>query len=253
MGGISVISDIHLVQGECVEKGFFDRFVTHPTVQNSETIVFLGDIFDLLFGSYREYLSQYSFFFDYIARIIAEGKHVHYVEGNHDLHLESLFEYFFDLQGLNCERFFYHKGGFLQNFSKRNIYFSHGDEMDVSDKYYPYYRSFISSSFVRLLTETLVSHSFIESIGHQASEKSRLRNQHKYSDETLDTVIREKVRCRAQRVWNAIGFDLLVCGHTHIKDHYQSDQGFLYINNGYAPRENTFIYIDGEMAKFQAV
>ena len=247
--GISVVSDIHLRDGECPERKFFGKFVENSLVKNSKTIVFLGDTFDLLFGSYPEYLEQYSFFFDFIDRSVSEGKNIHYVEGNHDLHLESLFIRFFNERRLNRDKFYYHKGGFFQKLFGRNVYFSHGDEMDVTDRYYPYYRSMISSGFVRLLTETFLSYSFIEGIGRKASKKSRSRNQHKYSNQVLDTVIREKVRQRTEKIWETLQFDLFVCGHTHIKDCYRSSQGFLYVNNGYAHRENTFIYIDkGEVA-----
>ena len=185
--------------------------------------------------------------------MILEGRNVHYVEGNHDLHLESLFVQFFKERGLRSERFHYHKGGFSQKIDGKNIYFSHGDEMDVTDRYYQYYRSAISSCFVRMLTETFLTHSFIEKIGHAASEKSRLRNRDKYSDNALDTIIKEKIRRNTQRAWEAIGFDLVICGHTHIKDHYHSPQGFLYVNNGYAPREDTFVYLEEGEAVFRAV
>ena len=251
--GIAVISDIHLRKEECIENNFFKRFTGHPLVQNSETIIFLGDIFDLLFGSYPEYLIQYSFFFDFIFKLISKKKHIHYLEGNHDLHMKSLFIRFFNKHGLKHDTFRYHQGGFLHPFNHKNIYFSHGDEMDVTDKFYPYYRNFISSSFIRLLTENFLPHSFIEEIGHQASLKSRLRNQHKYSDKILDEVIRKKIRQRTEKAWDIIRFDLLVCGHTHIKDYYHSRRGFLYVNNGYASRENTFIHIDENGVTFPTV
>ena len=252
--GTSVVSDIHLRNGECAEREFFKRFSGNPLARNSQTIVFLGDIFDLLFGSHPEYLTQYSFFFDFIHRLVSEGRSIHYVEGNHDLHLESLFVRFFCERNLNHDKFHYHKGGFFQKINGRNVYFSHGDEMDTTDRYYQYYRNAIGSGLARLLTETFLTHSFVERIGHQASQKSRLRNRHKYSDETLDTVVREKIRQCVEKQWKTIRFDLLVCGHTHIKDYYQSSQGFLYVNNGYAPRENTFIHIsDHGEAAFLAV
>ena len=254
MACLSVISDIHLRKGECIEKEFFNKFIENSFVRNSETIVFLGDIFDLLFGSYPEYMTQYSFFFDSVFKLISEGKEVHYVEGNHDLHLESLFRRFFHQEGLSGTQFHYHKGGFFHQLpGGGNAYLSHGDEMDVTDKFYQYYRGAISSGFVRLLTEAILPHSFIEGIGHRASEQSRLRNQHKYSDKALDTVVRENVRHSAERAWDMMGFDLLVCGHTHIKDYYQSGRGFLYVNNGYAPRENTFIHIEGRKVTFEKV
>ena len=60
--GISVISDIHLRREEGIERAFFKKFAEDPLVRNSQTIIFLGDIFDILFGSYPEYLEQYSFF-----------------------------------------------------------------------------------------------------------------------------------------------------------------------------------------------
>ena len=242
--GVAVISDIHLRTGECEEKKFFKRFIAHPFVQSADTIVFLGDIFDLMVGSYPEYIEHYPFFFEYLSRIVSEGKEVHYLEGNHDLHLESLFKRFFFQQDMEYANFHYHQGGFFQQINGRNIYFSHGDELDGKDKIYPYYRSAVSSSLVRLLTEMVLSYHFVERLGVWASKKSRIRNQHKYSEEKRDEVIRESVRCRAEELWSVFRFDILICGHTHIKDQYRSEKGFLYFNNGYASIENTFIQID---------
>ena len=240
---IAVVSDIHLRRGECGEKEFFERFIAHPLLESSETLIFLGDIFDLMVGSYPEYIVHYPYFFEYLLKIVSEGKEVHYVEGNHDLHLESLFHRFFEERGIGQRNFHYHRGGFFQRVNGQDIYFSHGDELDGTDKLYPYYRSVVSSSLIRLLTEMILPYHFIERLGIWASQKSRSRNQYKYSDETRDKMLRESVRARAEKLRDAFSFDILICGHTHVKDDYRSERGFLYANNGYAPKENTFIHI----------
>ena len=243
---IAIVSDIHLRAGECREKEFFKSFIAHPVVQNADRIVFLGDIFDLMVGSYPEYIGRYPFFFEYLARIVSEGKAVHYLEGNHDLHLEALFYRFFEGRGIGSGNFHYHKEGFFLHFNGWDMYLSHGDELDGTDKLYPYYRRAVSSSLMRMLTEMIVSYDFIERLGVWASKRSRLRNRRKYSDETMDKVVRERVRRRVENLRSAIPFDVLICGHTHIKDYYRSSKGFLYVNNGYAPSENAFIHIGEE-------
>ena len=238
MKGICAISDIHIRPTKNLEKQVFIEFINHPMVQNAQTIVFLGDIFDVWVGSYPEYLRQYPFFFEHISKMLSAGKQVHYIEGNHDLHMQSLF-----CQAFGKGPFHYYKGGFLKQYGDKKIYFSHGDDLDFSNSFYTFYRQVLASNFTRLLTEFILPYSFVERIGHNASKASRRRNQTKYSLNKNDKV-KQKFRDCADRAHQLFGFDLLVCGHSHIKDFYHSKKGFTYINNGYAPLEKTFIHID---------
>lgn len=243
---LAVISDIHLKPDGGLEREVFEKFSSHHLVLDSQTIVFLGDIFDVLLGSYPQYLENYAFFFDFVVSALKRGQEVYYVEGNHDMHAQGLFCQSF--QGIDSGRFYYLKGGFFKNVGSKRIYLSHGDDIDNEDRVYRTYRRFISSSFVKLLTESLVSFAFVESLCHREAANSRERNTEKY--DSTSSALKESFRRHTEAAFTQLGFDILVCGHTHIKDRYCSESGFLYLNNGYAPAEKTFLLIREDGSEF---
>jgi predicted phosphodiesterase len=44
-------------------------------------------------------------------------------------------------------------------------------------------------------------------------------------------------------------YDMVIGGHTHIKDNY-SHKKSIYLNNGFFPKEKTFLYIEEHVPKF---
>ena len=66
-------------------------FLRHPEVRESDCIILLGDMFDFMMGEHQEYLNIFEKFFRELKKLLAEGKEIHFFEGNHDFHLEGLF------------------------------------------------------------------------------------------------------------------------------------------------------------------
>ena len=61
--------------------------------------------------------------------------------------------------------------------------------------------------------------------------------------------VRENFRQSAEVFYTKVPFDIIVCGHSHVKDHYVSTNGFEYVNNGYAQHTQTYISIvDGNIS-----
>ena len=91
-------------------------------------------------------------------------------------------------------------------------------------------------AFFRLLTKTIIPYTLVEWVGRKASRWSRQKNKTRYK------ASKEKIRPQAQKQCQQKGCDILVSGHTHVKDYFVFPEGTIYINNGYAPKENSFIY-----------
>ena len=47
--------------------------------------------------------------------------------------------------------------------------------------------------------------------------------------------------------------NILVCGHSHVKDNYINRENKQYVNNGFALREKTFVYLNNGDLSFQDI
>jgi UDP-2,3-diacylglucosamine hydrolase len=92
-------------------------------------------------------------------------------------------------------------------------------------------------------------HFLIKSVGEYSAEKSRKRNNKRYTLEADLEPIKLNFRNSAEVFYEKNPFQVLVCGHSHVKDYFVSDKGFEYINNGYAQNTKTYVsIIDGNVS-----
>ena len=245
---ISIISDVHIKNK--TEKCYQDflKFLKSQHADESETIIFLGDIFDLMIGPHEKYFTEFDEYFNELENLLRRGKKVIYFEGNHDFHLKKLYAKFFKKRSLHTQNFLYKKGCLRIENKGTNIYMSHGDDIELGNRGYKMYKALINNFFTSFLANYVVPYSFIRCVGRRASAKSRQRNIEQYGNDQAQTTIKESFRKAAESVWRKENVDIIICGHSHIKDDFESKQGFRYINNGFFPRDNSFIFIsNGEI------
>lgn len=267
MSSLAIISDLHITHASDDGAKALKKFFSHPLVQQKETqtIIFLGDIFDFMCGFKVEYLEQYRFFFDLIEESIKLGKKIYYLEGNHDFHLQDLFSFFYqeNFTQINSQKvpLIIRSDYFIYTLKKgRRIYFSHGDELPTKDYLYKLTRIFFRSTFAQFLIKVL-DHKTLDRIGWTLSRKSR--NSHGPRDKEKIEKIKTDFRKNAMEKGRLHQCDFVVAGHVHIEDSYSSEvpvdvQSFrgalrkcLYLNNGLPSESDQFIYIgekdDGEV------
>ncbi len=232
----AIISDIHVKHNQDFSYQLLLNFLNHPKIREAQEIILLGDIFDLMVGPHKNYLSSYSLFFNHLHHLLKLGKKIHYFEGNHDMHLEKLFIKEFSSQN---HQFFLHKKFWQINRWGKNYFFSHGDDIEPENYSYKIYKWFVTSWVANFLANYIVSHKVLHKLGEKASEKSR--KSYVLSPENI-LQIREKFRKGARKFF-AKNLDFIICGHSHVVDFYVEQQK-TYINNGYAPQSQTFIFID---------
>jgi UDP-2,3-diacylglucosamine hydrolase len=236
------ISDIHIKQAGDGPSQLFLKFLDSDEVKTSDEVYLLGDIFDILIGPYPEYLDIYNEIFEKIADKIKSGKTFFYFEGNHDFHITKLFEAFnqkFQLVNpVNVVR----KHMYLESNGKK-IRLSHGDDIEIGNWSYKAYKYFITSKPLALLADYIVPFSWVERIGVNASQKSRKRNKERYGHKSDQSHIRDKFRLSALRVFEREQANIIICGHSHVKDHYIGED-FIYLNNGYFPLSKSYIFVD---------
>lgn len=238
---ISIISDIHAAQYNSKGNSVLKSFISNAKVNQSKHIILLGDIFDFMVGNYNEYYKEWSEFFDWLKRQ-SHISDIHFVEGNHDFHLEKFFK-------MNFPKVMYHKCGFEIKVNDQNFYFEHGDDLELNNYSYKRYKKIIRSKFVNMIANpNYISFETAKKIGINASLRTKDIDSKYIKEEPLEVV--EKFRVSALMEMRKRNVEYIVCGHGHIKDRFESN-GVTYINNGYAPASQSFIYFDGQSIDFE--
>lgn len=240
---ISVISDVHIKKVGDEPYQLMMRFLDHEKVQSSEKIFLLGDIFDLLVGGDKAFFNEFGSLFEKIQKLLTQGKDIFYLDGNHDFHLEKFFK-----ENILSPNFYYSAKSLKLNINGSKYFLCHGDDIEIENPSYRIYSAIIRSFPIKILAEEIVPFSVTKSIGDWASSRSRKKNISKYSEN--EEYIREKFRRSADLQFEKEGCDFIVSGHSHVKDKYNSEKGFVYLNNGYVPVEKTFLHIKNGESEF---
>ncbi len=242
------ISDVHIKEpGDKAEKLFL-QFLDSAETKESEVIFLLGDIFDLLVGQGYEVVERYKVIFSCIKDLLKSGKKIIQYEGNHDFHFQKLVSDLSHSWGLEKNQWEYKTKPMAISYGSDKILFCHGDEIEIGNYGYKFYRMWIRSWPIHFLSNYVVPGKWVQAIGDDASKKSRERNNNRYSEELMNEEVRPKFRMAARKASVKYGTSIVVCGHSHCKDEYR-EEGLQYFNNGYFPISKSFIYGDGEEIK----
>lgn len=249
----SAISDIHVKNSGDQAEVLLLAFLRNPDVQSSDVIFLLGDIFDLMIGPHSQYFVRYQTYFSEIRNLLSKGKKICYVEGNHDFHIRNLYSKFFQVHKDLDTTLFSMSSSFEFFDSNKKMYFCHGDDMELGNQSYKVFKSIVTSFPLKYYANNLMPHFLIKSIGEYSAEKSRMRNNKRYSKESDLTPVRDNFRLSAEVFFSKHPTEIIVCGHSHVKDHYVSPNGFEYVNNGYAQHSKTYISIEDGSISFKSV
>ena len=175
-----------------------------------------------------------------------KGKVIFYIEGNHDFHLEKLFSKrykdYFD------KSFIYKKDHVEIQKGKLKIYLSHGDNFDRSLNY-QVTKFILRNSFTKFLINSLPN-CFVSKVGKLWSEKSRKKNNSFWKDTNQLKYLKDKVRSQVSSQLSNDCFDLIVSGHSHVKDEFKITNSSIYLNNGYPLKSKIFISINNDGHQF---
>lgn len=245
----AVISDVHVKSAGDPAEVLLLTFLRNPDVQSSDVIFLLGDIFDLMIGPHVQYFVRYQAYFDEIKKLIKSGKHICYVEGNHDFHIRELYKKFFQVH-TDLDSTLFSMAPYFEFFDGgKKIYLAHGDDVELGNPGYRVWKAVVTSRPLRYYANYFMPHFLIKAIGEYSSERSRKRNNKRYSTEADLTPVKENFRFSTEALFRKYPKQIIVLGHSHVKDHYISQNGFEYVNNGYAQHTKTYISItDGNIS-----
>jgi UDP-2,3-diacylglucosamine hydrolase len=236
------ISDVHIKHSQDDASHLLIKFLSHQETRDSDKIFLLGDIFDLMCGPHSAYFDRFADVFGAIEKLIIDGKEVHYVEGNHDLHLRKLFD-----QHPTLKKIIIHKSAISFEADGKIFYLSHGDEHELDNDAYHRYMGLINSTPLTFVANYIMPLSVLDWVGNRASKMSRKKGARHFDSEK----VRNKFRAGVEST--LVGkADIVIGGHSHVKDDYQGDQ-IRYINNGYAQASKTFIFVNDAEVSFVPV
>tara|TARA_R110000868_G_scaffold55424_6_gene172328 strand:+ start:2018 stop:2755 length:738 start_codon:yes stop_codon:yes gene_type:complete len=242
---IHSVSDVHIKKEGDAAAFLFEQFLNQS--KSADIIILLGDIFDLIVGGDQAWIERYPKTFKNLSEL-SKTKKIFYVEGNHDFHMKRLFD-----QG-PLERIQHISGDLILKDSGVKICFSHGDDVEIDNKSYQSYKKIIQHRFIEFLASEFVPVKRIAQIGEYASAQSAKRSRRYEVSESHIQMIKDKFRTSAENYFQkSTGFDLLMCGHSHVKDLWQSELGFTYANNGYFQAERSFAAITNGKVEFRSI
>jgi UDP-2,3-diacylglucosamine hydrolase len=244
---ISSISDVHVVNGRDNRAKVLKSFLTHPKVLESDYVIFLGDVFDCLVGEQPEQLNEYKEIFSLVEKVLMNERcSFIFIEGNHDFHIKNILSNRF----FKYKNFYYRESGISLDVDNRKIFYCHGDEIEIGNPSYQFFRKIIRQDLVRYFFTSLYSLKKLSFLKKRIGEKS-IKYFGEYSKKE-ESFLREKFRGSAQFISEEFGFDAVVCGHSHIEDHL-SGENFDYINNGFSRVTNKFVFFNRGEFKLESL
>lgn len=229
-------SDIHIKEENDSGHEYLRKLVYHQSVQDEDELFLLGDIFDLFISHHQYFYEKYRYVFDDLVK--SKFKRIHFIEGNHDLHIEKMNDLFLRR---NEKRFVFHKDPIIFHFAGERILLCHGDEKELENFPNKVWRGFLRSKIARFIIDRFFSGKSLDGLGMYLSEKSRGHKKRNSFNEYEESN-RERFRSSAFRFLDEEYSETLVCGHYHSKDYFENEQK-VYLNNGFAPKTGTAILI----------
>ena len=214
-----VVSDLHLWGSVDPLYRALLTFIDQRLTPGDKFFI-VGDLFDLYVGNKVVFYERYHELIEKIQGLGEKNIEVFYVEGNHDFHLESLFE---DYPHVKI-----YSDSFHYEWNEKKFHFCHGDKINWRDFGY---------LFLRFMTRNLVSQcvldampgNVIDKIGRGMANASR-----GYHTTANNEVVQLFRNYACEQISN--GYDFVIMGHSHYFDEMrfrvENHEG-QYINVGY--------------------
>lgn len=230
------ISDVHLEDADGLKARLLIRFFDE-VVSRFRRLYIVGDLFDVWPGTDSHLTRRFQPVLKALENLVDIGCEVNYIEGNHDF---CLGDFFSRSLGVRV-----HDASHVAELGAYRVFMSHGDLVNPSELGYHVLRKILRAGPVQF-TRSLVPGAWVYELGKRSSELSR--NIKCSVDNEKESIIREVYRKSASNIL-AMGYDVVVMGHTHLPDdviltvdHRQKR----YINLGDWVKNFTYLEFDGQ-------
>lgn len=243
---LRVVSDLHIWGAE---DPLYRALISLLSEKASaeDVVVLAGDIFDLFVGAKSIFTGQYAEFIRAVQDAGSRGVQIHYIEGNHDFQLESVFAQDRSLQ--------LHAESVSLSLEGKRFFIAHGDLADREDRAYRFLRGALRSVPMKWVIR-LVPDRLVDRVGKRSSQYSRGKKATLVEELPIEK--RERLRTAyrsyaAERLCE--GFDFVILGHCHDLDEklFRLDgREGQYINVGYPRAHGSYLrWQSGESKVFR--
>ena len=236
---VIAVSDLHIEGPQDPLYGSLLELL-RTRVADGDTLVLVGDVFDLFVGHQPVFLEKYHDFIAELNAAAARGAEIHYIEGNHDFLLRQAFV----APGAGKGSIIVHPREVAFTVQDRKFFFAHGDLVDRTDYGYRALRLFFRSPLIRAFV-AFAPGNWVDSFGRASSHQSRKRAPRAPDALPLDR------RARLRKLYRSYaaeklgqGFDFVVMGHCHDLDEMTFQIGGRsgqYVNVGYPRLHGSFL------------
>ena len=201
-----IISDVHYDVE--YRKYDFEKFISKLDKNPPPQLIFLGDIFDLLFGNIKYSKNRNSEMIRKI-NILSQKTEILYFEGNHDFNLKDIFPQIYVIA--------ISQQPIKMRWKNIDILFSHGD-YSVKGVFYFYRRLIEKKILLRLLNiiDSIFNNRIIKNI-----EKNQIKKRKCYKIRSFKDIIKRKLK--------NVESDFFIDGHYHQGKRFNIN-GINYIN-----------------------
>lgn len=229
------ISDSHLSGIDDINQHNMVKLV--DSLSNSDTLVFIGDIFEVWYGFNDVIYYEYIPILAALLNAVNRGVKIIYCEGNHDFHMGSFFQ---DVLKADI----YSESGTLLIHDYK-IFIAHGDTIDVSEIGRRVLRAVLRHTIGRFLIK-LASPKIIKRIQQYLSIRSK-------DGSAKNDRLRQLLSDFARIKWDE-GYSGVILGHSHlsemIRDEMKGDNK-IYINIGTWKDSNTYLKYESGSFSFE--
>jgi UDP-2,3-diacylglucosamine hydrolase len=225
-GRLIVLSDLHLWGPEDPLYRALLRFI-ETKLEAGDKFFIVGDLFDLFIGGKQVFVERYHELLSLIRALGTRDIEVFYFEGNHDFHLENIFD--------DCSHVRLYSDTLHYEWDDRKFHFCHGDKINWRDFGYLFFR-FMTRNIVSQCVIEAAPGALIDRIGQTMSKASR-----GYHPEPSDKVVQLFRNYACEQI--AHGYDFVIMGHSHYLDDMRFRVGGhegQYINSGYPRRHRKY-------------
>ena len=221
-------SDTHFTHDQDLLAREFVHWLQHQ-VRPGDTVILLGDIFDVFVGSHSYFRRRFTQVFRALEQL--QQNQIHFVEGNHDFNLQESFRH--------CPHVRIYPEELRLEWEGAQLYLAHGDLVGASLKYLRVRSCLRNRWFQRLVR--LVPGKLAQCIGERWSQMSR-----KHSTEgqlCQAPLLQQRYLQFAQGQWMQ-GYQVVAMGHAHALHSVRELRGavwYQYINVGFARRDRSYL------------
>lgn len=226
-GKLVVLSDLHLWGPEDPLYRALLRFIDSK-LERGDKFFIVGDLFDLFIGNKTVFTERYN---ELITRLRALGEkdvEVFYIEGNHDFHLEGIFD--------DCPHVRMYADLLHYEWNNKRLHICHGDKINWRDVGYQAFR-FLTRNLISQCIIEAAPGTLIDRVGSMMSKASR-----GYNPEPNDEVVHLFRNYACEQISH--GYDFVIMGHSHFMDDMRfrvDNHEGQYVNVGYPRKHRKYL------------